>query len=106
MWPSSYIQRPTRQISCGYCSSRFADPSGVESVPTLRTLSSAEGRFEPNRIAIILHLLAERERRVVQKAKCKLCVNAAQLQSGGHEVNHPHVGIDPDVLHVRFGVAN
>ena len=73
---------------------------------TWRTLSSAEGRFEPNRIANILHLLAERVRRVGQKAKSKLCVNAAQLQRGGHAVNRQHVGRDPVIYLVRFGVAN
>src|SRR6266481_1815199 len=106
MWPRSYIHRPTRQISRRYCSSSLPGTSGVESVATWRTLSSAEGRFEPNRSMNIMQLLAQRVRRVGQKAKSKLCVNAAQLQRGGHAVNRQHISRDPVVYLVRFGVTN
>src|SRR5882757_2332074 len=106
MCPRSYIHRPTRHISSRNCSSSFLETSGVESVATLRTLSSAEGQFEPKCNVNIPYLLAERVRRGAQKAKRKLRIDATQLQRDGHAVNRQHVGGDPVVYLVCLGVAN
>src|ERR1700739_1493121 len=106
IWPRSYIQRPTRHISRRYCSSSLPETSGVESVATWRTLSSAEGRFEPNQNLNIPLLLAERVRRLTEKAKSKLCVNAAQLQRRRDAVNRQHIGRNSVVYPMCFGVAN
>src|SRR5215813_8013125 len=80
--------------------------SGVESVGTIRTPSSAEGAVRTENKFQKFQNFWQIVRLSGRKAKCKLRVNAAEFQSGGHAVDRQHISGDSVVHFVGFGVAN
>src|SRR5262249_2955330 len=88
------------------CSSSLAMFSGVESVGTIRTPSSAEGAVRTENKFQKFQNFWQIVRRSGRKAKCKLRVNAAKLQRDSHAVDRQHIGGDVVVHLVGFGIAN